>query len=179
MNNTALLIIDVQQGMFAEENPVYNGTQLLANIQQLIAYARSQHIPIYYIQHTEPTGREFEKGSPAWMIHPPIAPTEADIVIEKTTPDSFHQTDLHQQLQKRNIEHLLLIGIQSDVCVDTTCRRAFSLGYKSTLVTDAHSTWGSSELTAQQIIDHHNQVLRWFANTKETKDIVFLTEGSI
>ncbi|MBD8498572.1 cysteine hydrolase family protein [Paenibacillus arenosi] len=172
VNNTALLIIDVQQGMFTEDNPVYKGKQLLTNIEQLIIYFRSQHLPIYYIQHTEPAGREFEKGSPAWMIHPQIAPTASDIVIEKTTPDSFHHTELHQELKKSNIEHLLLTGIQSDVCVDTTCRRAFSLGYKSTLVIDAHSTWGSSELTAQQIINHHNQVLRWFAKTNETKDIV-------
>ncbi|TVX92482.1 cysteine hydrolase family protein [Paenibacillus agilis] len=173
MNNTALLIIDVQQGMFVEDNPVFNGEQLLANIGQLSDYARSHEIPIFYIQHTEPAGRELEKGSPAWLIHPHITPTASDIVIEKTTPDSFHQTELHQELQKRNIEHLLLTGIQSDVCVDTTCRRAFSLGYKSTLLTDAHSTWGSSELTAQQIIDHHNQVLRWFAITKETKDAIY------
>ncbi|TQR10931.1 isochorismatase family protein [Psychrobacillus soli] len=62
------------------------------------------------------------------------------------------------------MEHLVIAGIQSEVCVDTTCRRAFSKEYKVTLVSDAHSTWDSKEFLAQQIISLHNDVLRWFAD---------------
>lgn len=94
-------------------------------------------------------------------------------MIQKTTPDSFYKTKLYEELQKLHIEHLVVAGIQSEVCVDTTCRNAYSLNYKITLVLDAHSTWDSEELSAQQTINHHNQVLRWFAETKETRDITF------
>jgi nicotinamidase-related amidase len=59
------------------------------------------------------------------------------------------------------------------VCVDTTCRRAFSLGYKVTLAQDAHSTWKTDHPTASQIIEHHNRVLRWFANLKDSSKISF------
>lgn len=59
------------------------------------------------------------------------------------------------------------------MCIDTTCRRAFSLGYKVTLVSDAHSTWNSQVITAQQIINHHNSVLRWFADVYSSRDIKF------
>jgi len=67
----------------------------------------------------------------------------------------------------------VLAGIQSEICVDTTCRRAFSMNYKVTLAGDSHSTWDSKNLKAQQIIDHHNQVLRWFAEVKEARSIEF------
>ncbi|MFD2446865.1 cysteine hydrolase family protein [Bacillus sp. CGMCC 1.16607] len=171
MKNTALLIIDVQNGMFFEEDPVFNSEKLILNLKQLIETARSSNTPIFYIQHNEPSG--LEHGTKAWEIHHEVNPTSTDIIIQKTTPDSFFNTNLDEELKKQNINHLVLTGIQSEICVDTTCRKAFSLGYDVTLVTDAHSTWKSSELSAQQIINHHNQVLKWFADTKETKDIMF------
>ena len=114
-----------------------------------------------------------ENGTFGWEIHPEIAPADDDIIIQKTTPDSFHKTDFEEQLQKQGIEHLVLTGIQTDICVDTTCRRAFSMGYDVTLVEDAHSTWNCGNLSAQQIIDHHNAVLKWFARSRKTSEIEF------
>ncbi|MBK3496433.1 cysteine hydrolase [Viridibacillus sp. YIM B01967] len=179
MKNTALIIIDVQNGMFLEENPVFKWEKIILNLKQLIDNARINKIPIFYIQHNAPIGSILERGSEAWEIRPEVTPAPTDIIIQKTTPDSFHNTNLYAELKHQNIEHLVLTGIQSEVCVDTTCRKAFSLGFAITLVTDAHSTWNTSELSAQQIINHHNQVLRWFAETKETEDILFKNEVSI
>ncbi|CAG9620458.1 Peroxyureidoacrylate/ureidoacrylate amidohydrolase RutB [Sutcliffiella rhizosphaerae] len=100
-------------------------------------------------------------------------PEEKDVIIQKFTPDSFLHTSLDEELKKQDIKHVILTGIQSEVCVDTTCRRAFSLGYKVTLVSDTHSTWDSKEITAQQIIDHHNRALKWFADVYPASDIRF------
>lgn len=57
------------------------------------------------------------------------------------------------------------------MCVDTTCSRAVILGYDAILAKDAHSTWNSGHLTTDQIIEHHNNVLKWFAETAESADI--------
>jgi nicotinamidase-related amidase len=173
MANTALLIIDVQVGMFIDDFPVHQGTQLLENIKQLISKARATNTPIFFIQHNEPAGRQLEYGSKDWEIHPEISPTEIDIIIHKTTPDSFYNTPLEEELKKQSIKQLVLTGIQTDLCVDTTTRRAFSNNYELTLVSDAHSTFDSDELNAQQIINHHNQVLSFFANTMKTSEIEF------
>jgi nicotinamidase-related amidase len=173
MENKALLIIDVQVGMFLDEFPVYHGEQLLNNIKQLIAKARTTNTPIFYIQHTEEVGEQLEFGTKEWEIHPELSVTVNDIVLQKTTPDSFFNTELDAELKKRSINHLVLTGIQTDLCVDTTTRRAFSLDYKLTLAIDAHSTFDSGDLSAQQIINHHNQVLGWFANTQKANAIEF------
>ncbi|TGA99000.1 cysteine hydrolase [Sporolactobacillus shoreae] len=173
MQKTALLIIDVQNGMFYDENPVYNGTNLISNLKMLIQKARTAHVPIFFIQHNAPVGKPLEYGTEGWEIYPELTPTDSDIFIQKATPDSFLNTDLDEELKKRNINHLILTGIQTEVCVDTTCRRAFSMGYGVTLVKDTHSTWDTKDLTAQQIINHHNQVLRWFADTKNSSEIEF------
>lgn len=173
MTQQALLVIDVQNGMFQEGNAVYNGDQLLHHVNELLAKARSKNIPVIYVQHQEAAGEPLEYGTRDWEIHPDIAPAPDDIIIHKKTPDSFLHTPLDEELKKLGIEHVILTGIQSDLCVDTTCRRAFSMGYKVTLASDAHSTWGHEDMTAAQIIKHHNEVLRWFARVYPSEEIVF------
>ncbi|MFJ8065214.1 cysteine hydrolase family protein [Psychrobacillus sp. NPDC096426] len=169
----ALIVIDVQNAMFQKDNIVHNGDQLLQNLKSLIGLARSTEIPIIYVQHNAPVGKPLEYGTKGWEIHPEITPSTQDIIIQKTTPDSFFRTSLEDELKKRGIEHLVITGIQSEACVDTICRRAFSMDYKVTLVSDTHSTWDSENITAQQIINHHNEVLRWFADVYLSKDIEF------
>ncbi|WP_154309210.1 cysteine hydrolase family protein [Metabacillus lacus] len=169
----ALLVIDVQVGMFQEGNVVYKGDSLLTNVKSLIFQAHSSETPIFYIQHNGPSGHPLEYRTSGWEIHPEIAPKNQDVIIQKTTPDSFFNTSLDDELKKHEIEHLVIAGIQTEACVDTTCRRAFSMDYKVTLASDSHSTWDSEDITAQQIINHHNRVLRWFADTSPSQDISF------
>lgn len=169
----ALLVIDVQNGMFQEGNVVYKGERLLQNLKELIIQARSTKTPILYIQHNGPSGHPLEYGTKGWDFHPEITPNKQEVIIQKTTPDSFYNTSLEDELKKQKIKHLVIAGIQTEACVDTTCRRAFSMEYKVTLVSDAHSTWDSNDISAQQIINHHNGVLHWFADVSPSKDIAF------
>ena len=107
-------------------------------------------------------------------IHPTIQPNKGDVIVQKQSPDAFHETSLHDELTKRQVEHLYVAGLQTEYCVDTTCRRAFSLSYRVTLVEDAHSTWDSPVLGAQQIINHHNQVLGgWFTELEKEGELEF------
>ena len=172
--DTALLVIDVQKGMFLEDDPVYDGENLLDKISTLITQARTSGVPVIYIQHNGPEGDSLKKGTEGWAIHPAIQPAEGEPVVQKWTPDSFHETTLQQELESRGIKNLVVAGIQTECCVDTTCRRAMTLGYKTTLVKDAHSTWNSRTLTAPQIIEHTNDALNgWFVTPKAASEIAF------
>jgi nicotinamidase-related amidase len=154
--DTAVLIVDVQTGLVAGENPVFQLDQLLDNISTLIAHARIRGTPIIYIQDNDVD----EIGSPGWQIHPSILPEKGDLVIRKPETDAFYSTTLHQELQERGIAHLIVAGCKSEVCVDATCRKATSLGYNTTLVSDAHSTTDNPVLTAPQTIAYHNHLLQ-------------------
>ncbi|MGI2326915.1 cysteine hydrolase family protein [Planococcus sp. YIM B11945] len=170
MPKTALLVIDAQNEMFAESNPVFQHDKLLENLQSLIEKARSADVAVYFVQHND---GGLVKGTHDWEIPSVIQPKEGEPIIQKWTPDAFHETALHDQLKAAGINQLVLVGNQTEYCVDMTCRRAFSLGYNVTLAKDAHGTWDSEPLSAKQIIDHHNGVLRTFAAIKETKEIQF------
>ena len=173
-NDTALLVIDVQVCNFEDAAPVYGGSDLLAKISRLIAQARTVGVPVVYVQHCGPEDAIDQSGTPGWEIHPAIAPIEGDAVVQKCHPDSFQDTNLQRELESRGIERLIITGIQTEYCVDTTCRRAYSLGYDVTLVKDAHSTWDTDLFAAPQIIAHHNDVLGgWFAKLKKAREIEF------
>jgi nicotinamidase-related amidase len=110
-----------------------------------------------------------EPDTPGWCIHPDIAPLDNDIIIQKTTPDSFYKTNLQEKLDSLSITHLYIVGLQTEYCIDTTVRRAFSCDFKVILIEDAHSTWDSLDLKAIQIIEHHNRVLGdWFAEIQNS-----------
>lgn len=168
---SALVVVDVQMGMFAGSDPVYQGQALLNNIGELLERARIAQVPIIYVQHDGADGSALARGSAGWAIHPAIAPEATDIVVEKTTPDAFYGTALHQVLRDCGVGRIVLCGIQSDVCIDTTCRRAFSLEYKVTLIADGHSTWQRAGVSAKQVIAFENDVLKWFAEIVNAHDI--------
>lgn len=158
---TALLVIDLQLGMFngAWIVPIHAGEALLTRVQALLAQARAAGAPVIYVRHAGGAGHLLEYGTANWQIHPAIAPAPGETIVEKRTPDAFHETTLSTALAATGAKRLIVTGAQTEVCVDATCRRAFSLGFEVTLVSDAHSTWDGATLTADQIIRHTNQTL--------------------
>jgi nicotinamidase-related amidase len=174
MNKTALLVIDMQVCNFEGSSPVNRSEDLLAKVEPLITKARTAGIPVIYIQHCGPKGANDELGTPGWEIHPFISPVKGDVVVHKCHPDAFQDTNLHNILESEDIGNLIITGIQTEYCVDTTCRRAYSLGYHVTLVKDAHSTWDTDHCAAEEVIAHHNEVLGgFFVELKEADQIKF------
>lgn len=169
----AIVIIDVQMGLFVDPHlTLYKEDEVLENIKKLIDYGHSNKIPIVYIQHCDEDG-EFKKGCDTWEINPVIKPSSKDIVVEKTSWDGFLNTQLHDTLQKLGVEELIIAGMQTEFCLDTTLRRAYSMGYKNRVISDAHTTFDSETLKADQIISHHHRIWEGrFAKLLSTNEII-------
>jgi nicotinamidase-related amidase len=155
---TALLIIDVQQALSHGEYAAWDSPRILGNINSVSAKARAAGAPVFLIQHDEPGG-PLQAESDGWQLAEGLDSAASDLHVRKQASDSFHNTDLHAQLQQRGVTDLVICGLQSDFCVDTTTRRAMALGYPVQLVADGHSTLDNEVLTAQQIAAHHNATL--------------------
>lgn len=176
--DTALVVIDVQVGLIEE---AYHCNEVLASINTLLNKARGTGTPVIYIQHDEPQGHELEVGTPAWEIHPTIAPQQSELIVHKRASDSFHATSLQRELEVRGIKHLVVVGGQTEYCVDTSVRRATTMGYNVTLVGDAHTTddYDDAVLTAAKRIEYHNEVLNGFRTdehvitVKPTSEVTF------
>lgn len=176
--NKALIIIDMQIMPFVWKDyggfALYKEKELIENTQILINKARDADAPIFYIFYTEQDGSPRAKDQPLWQIHPEIIPTKHDRLIIKHYADSFYKTDLEKLLREGEITDVVLCGVQTEYCVDTTCKSAFSHNLRVEFVSDAHSTYDTERLSAEQIINHHNIILEQFAAIKSAQDIIFI-----
>lgn len=152
---SALVLIDVQLGLVRGSPPVADAPGLLSRLQGLIARARERKAPIVYVLDDVVA----EVGTEEWDVHPAVAPEATDRRVRKEACDVFHQTELRAVLEELGARHLVIAGCKTEFCIDTSCRRAISLGYAVTLVADGHGTSDSDGLPASQIIAHHNRTL--------------------
>lgn len=151
----ALLVIDVQKAMIEGDSPVFQSDLVLRNIKHLIDQARKEHILIIYVQHNE-DGSEFENGSRTWEIVDDIKPHKKDPIVQKRRPDSFKNTTLKSILDEHHVDELIIVGMQTEYCVNATSLKAVELGYQVSVVSDAHTTF-NGKLNAEKIITQHHK----------------------
>ena len=99
------------------------------------------------------------RAAPGWPHHPLVAPRPGEMAVEKRNSSAFHDTDLHRRLHERGIDRMVIAGMQTEMCVDSACRAAVSLGYRAVLVPDGHTTYDTPVIPADLIISHHNRLL--------------------
>ena len=151
--NTALLVVDVQNGVVAE---AHQRDAVVANVGTLVDKARRADVPVVWVQHSSD---ELATGSDAWQIVPELAPDDAEPLVAKRYGDAFEETDLEAVLADRGVGRLVVVGAQTDECVRSTLHGAIVRGYDAALVSDAHTTedltpWGAPP--PDQVIAHTN-----------------------
>lgn len=154
----AVLIIDVQAILFDPLPQPFESHRVIEKINRLTTWARQHEFPVFWIQHEQPQSA-IEYGSTGWNLQADLQLEATDYQVRKTTPDAFLQTDLKLQLEQASVDELIICGYATEFCIDTTVRRAASLGYPVTVVGDAHTTHDKPHLSAELIRAHHNATL--------------------
>jgi nicotinamidase-related amidase len=155
---TAILVIDVQQGLCVGPGAAHDCAGTIQRINTVTQRARAAGAPVIFIQHESRTAY-LEHGSPEWQLATGLEAQAADLRVRKTTPDAFLGTDLHLLLLERGIQELVVCGMHSEFCVDTTTRKALALGYPVVLIADGHTSAGNAAISPLQVIAHHNATL--------------------
>ena len=155
---SALLIIDVQRGLFDDEPRPYQADAVVERINALARRAREARTPVVFIQHERATG-SLVYGSPSWQLERNLEVAPTDLHVRMSTPDSFLRTNLHELLVKHQVSTVVICGYACEFCVDTTVRRAAALGFPVTLVRDAPTTHDKPHATAASIRAHENATL--------------------
>ena len=158
--------------MFDESFQIHRPDEIISTLSNLIAKARSKDVPVIYLRNNGPAGEPDEPATLGWEIHPSFAPNAGEMVIDKHTPDGFHETELKAKLDKLGIQHLVVAGMQSEMCVDTTIRKAVELGYEVTLVRDGHSTFDFEDAKAVDTINKINEEISQLATFANSKNIL-------
>lgn len=135
----------------------YRGDIVLENIATLIAACRAAGVEVIHVQHDGQPGDDNPPGSKGWEIHAAVRPGPEEKVVRKRFNSAFRETDLRAHLDERGIDTLILVGIQTEYCVDTTCRVAFEYGFTVVMPEMTNTTYDNGEITASQIYDYHNR----------------------
>lgn len=153
--NQGLLLIDIQNDYFAGGKcELFQPEQALAQAQKALLSFRQRGLPVFHVQHITLNEEVdfFWPNTPGVKIHKTLAPAPGEAVITKHAPDSFFETTLQQSLAGKGIEHLVVCGMMTHMCVDTTVRAAANFGYTVTLLADACATlslvWNKVEVPA-------------------------------
>lgn len=155
---SAVLVIDVQQGLCEGEGAAFDCAGTISRINHVTRKARQASAPVVFVQH-ESEGGYLQHGTSAWQLATRLETALLDKRVRKTTPDSFLRTNLEALLREAGIDQVVLCGMHTEFCVDTTARRALALGFPVILVSDAHTSAGNAAISAQQVIAHHNATL--------------------
>lgn len=155
---TAILVIDVQQGLCEGSDAAHDCLETVERINLVTHRARETGVPVFFIQHESNAGY-LAHGSLEWQLASALQVHADDRRIRKTTPDAFLRTELNDALQSLGVKRLVVCGMHTEFCVDTTTRKALALGYPVVLVSDAHTSAGNAAISAQQVIAHHNATL--------------------
>jgi nicotinamidase-related amidase len=154
---TAVLVIDVQTGLFCTEPAPFEAEEVVARINAVTAKARKARSPVIFIQHDgEPGGEDVVACTEGWKLHPGLDVRPGDVVLRKTTCDAFYGTALEAELRSRGIKTVMLMGYATDFCVDATLRSATSKDFGIIVIADAHTTSDNPVLKAEVVRQHHN-----------------------
>ncbi len=180
--NTALLVVDVQNGVMRE---AHDREAVVANIAALVDKARSAGVDVVWVQHTSD---ELPRDSETWQYIPELVRRDAEPLVHKTYGDSFEATDLEAVLASRGIGGLVVAGAQTDACIRSTLHGAIVRGYDATLVADAHTTEDLSAYGAPvpgQVIAHTNLYWQYqtapgrTAGTLKTEEVDFGVKATV
>ena len=173
--NTALLVIDVQQGVVSD---AYQRDAVVANIGSLVDNARDQGVPVVWVQHS---ADHLVPGSAGWSYVAELSPRDSEPLVHKLFGDSFEDTALEAVLADLGVGRLVVAGAQTDACIRSTIHGAFTRGYDVTLVSDAHTTddhsaWGAPP--PEQVIEHTNLYWQYQSAPGRTAGVSLTSEVS-
>lgn len=129
---TALLIVDIQYFYFPGEGPGLEGAAEAAQAaQKVLATFRGKQLPVVHVKHAAARGAD---------IHVDVAPVEGEKVITKQEVNSFVGTDLLEHLRQNDVNRLVIIGMQTHMCLEAAVRAASDYGFDCIVASDACAT---------------------------------------
>lgn len=154
MAEVALLVIDLQRGLFNKQNKIFNEDILIENINNLIDKSRQTKTQVIFIQHTNKSFLLEE--SEDWQIHSGVEVTDKDLCLTKKHSSLFKEKKIAREIENMGVKSLIITGLVTHGCVKAACIDAKKLGYEVRLVKDGHSSFNKN---AKELIDEWNQNL--------------------
>lgn len=152
-----LLVVDTQK-LITNQN-LYNFNVFESNVKKLIAKARENGVEIIFVRHDDGAGAELTKGTPGFEIYEGFKPHQNEMIFDKTVNSSFKDTGLPEYLKERNVQTVIVVGLQTDYCIDATVKCGFEHGFKMIVPENSNSTFDNAFMSAKESYRYYNEFM--------------------
>ncbi len=169
-----LLVIDIQKGI--TDNRLYNFEGFIRDTKRIIESARENNVEVIYVQHDDGPGTGFSVGDLDFEIADQVAPEESDEIFYKNINSCFGNEDLVQYLQGIEDKRLMVVGLQTNFCIDATVKSAFERGYKVIIPKGTNSTFDNDYMDGETTYRYYNEMM-WpdrFAQCVSVEDAILM-----
>ncbi len=156
-HRTCLLVVDVQR-LLVDAHPT-GGRELLATISQLLAACRACGIECIYVRHGEDHAEGLVPGSDGWQIAEEIAPLAGERVFDKRHSSAFYRTGLREYLRERGLGTIIIVGMQTEYCIDATIKAGFEHGFSLVIPASGNTTYDNAFLRSAQLVDFYERLI--------------------
>ncbi len=140
LSQATLVMIDLQNEYLDGPLALHEVDTAVSNAAALLTRARAAGARVIHIAHVGGTGGAFDRTAHRGQIIDAVAPAQDELVIEKRKPNALADTNLQEELEKIGRKDLILAGFMTHMCVSSTARAAFDLGYNNTIVEETTAT---------------------------------------
>lgn len=150
--STVLLMVDVQRGL-VEGHP-FREREWLELLKGVVGKAREQGVEVVYVRHDGGSGDELAYGAEGWQIYGEVGPLAGERVFDKRFNSAFKDTGLDEWLREKGIRSIVLVGMQTEYCIDATCKGAFERGYEVVIPEGGTTTFNNEVLGARTLVEY-------------------------
>ena len=152
-----LLVVDTQKAI--TNSKLYQFDLLEASIKELINTARNNEIEVIFVRHDDGVGYELTKGNEGFEIYESFQPTDNEIIFDKYVNSSFKGTGLLEYLREKEENTIIIVGLQTDYCIDATVKAGFEHGFRMIVPANTNSTFDNQYMTAEQTYRYYNEFM--------------------
>ncbi len=168
-----LLVVDTQKLITIPD--LYNFNTFENAVKTLIAAARYNAVEVIYVRHDDGVGSKLTKGTPGFEIYEGFSPQPDEKIFDKTVNSSFKRTGLLEYLTEKNVRTVVVVGLQTDYCIDATIKCGFEHGFKIIVPENANSTFDNAFMTSEQSYKYYNEFM-WKGRYAECISVEEMTD---
>ena len=150
-----VIVIDMQKALMDDE--LYQLNTLLTNVKTIVDTARANGVEVIYVQHDAGPGTGFSVGDEAFEITDEVAPHEGEKVFVKTINSCFGNKEFRDYMEQQNDKRLMIIGLQTNYCIDCTVKSAFERGFEVIIPEGTNSTFDNDYMTGETTVRYYNE----------------------
>ncbi len=152
-----LLVVDTQK--LITNNKLYKFEEFKSNVKNLIATARAKNIEVIFVRHDDGVGEALTKGNEGFEIHEEFKPMDTELIFDKVVNSSFKNTGLLEYLKQKKETEIIIVGLQTEYCIDATIKAGFEHGFKMIVPANTNSTFDNSYMSAEQTYYYYNEFM--------------------